>query len=109
MFYANFWHFQKLVVQRSNINSAVNFACEFKCNISKSKLVLSECNDLYFIAIAFTLHEIKHFWGTPGTVDKNGHDIQKMADSKLADVSLCCPKIISYLEYVSVSWYMEIL
>ena len=38
---------------------------------SKSKLVLSECNDLYFIAIAFiafTLHEIKHcpvFFGTP--------------------------------------------
>jgi hypothetical protein len=30
--------------------------------MSKSKLVLSECNDLYFIAIAFiafTLHEIK--------------------------------------------------
>jgi hypothetical protein len=35
-----------------------------KCYISKSKLVLSECNDLYFIAIAFiafTLHESKQF------------------------------------------------
>jgi hypothetical protein len=43
-------------------NSAVNIACKFKCYISQSKLVLSECNDLYFIAIAFiafTLHEIK--------------------------------------------------
>jgi hypothetical protein len=43
---------------------------KFKCYLSKSKLVLSECNDLYFIAIAFidfTLHEIKPaFWGTPG-------------------------------------------
>ena len=40
--------------------------------MSKSKLVLSECNDLHFIAIAFiafTLHEIKQcqvFFGTPG-------------------------------------------
>jgi hypothetical protein len=33
----------KTVVQRSNINSAVNIACKFKCYISKSKLVLSEC------------------------------------------------------------------
>ena len=52
----------KTVVQRSNINSAVNIACKFKSYISKSMLVLSECNDLYFIAIAFTactLHEIK--------------------------------------------------
>jgi hypothetical protein len=63
--------FSKTVVQRSNINSAVNIACKFKCNISKSKLVLSECNDLYFFAIAFiafTLHEIKQypafFWDT---------------------------------------------
>ena len=46
-------------------------AGKFKCYISKSKLVLSECNDLYFIAIAFiafTLHEIKQcpvFWGHP--------------------------------------------
>jgi hypothetical protein len=48
------------VVQRSNINGEVNIACKFKCYISKSKLVLSECNDLYFIVIAafiaFTLH-----------------------------------------------------
>jgi hypothetical protein len=36
-----------------DINSAVNIACKFKCYISKSKLVLSECNDLYFVAIAF--------------------------------------------------------
>jgi hypothetical protein len=42
-------------------------------SISQFKLVLSECNDLYFIAIsfiAFTLHEIKQcpvFFGTPGT------------------------------------------
>jgi hypothetical protein len=41
------------------------------CYLSKSKLVFSECNDLYFIAIAFiafTLHEIKHcpvFLGHP--------------------------------------------
>jgi hypothetical protein len=37
------------------INSAVDIAhaCKFKCYISKSKLVLSKCNDLYFIAIAF--------------------------------------------------------
>ena len=39
--------------------------------ISKSKLVHYECNDLYFIAIAFIafkLHEIKQspvFFGTP--------------------------------------------
>jgi hypothetical protein len=54
--------FQKTVVQRSNINSAVYIACKFKCHISESKLVLSECNDLYFFAtafIAFTLHEFK--------------------------------------------------
>jgi hypothetical protein len=36
-----------------NISSTVNIACEFECYISKSKLVLSECNDLYFIATAF--------------------------------------------------------
>ena len=49
-------------------------ACKFKCYIPKSKLVFSECNDLYFIAIAFiafTTHEIKQchfggFFGTPG-------------------------------------------
>jgi hypothetical protein len=41
---------------------------------SKSKLLLSECNDLYFIAIAFiafTLNEIKQspvFGGTPAVV-----------------------------------------
>jgi hypothetical protein len=38
----------------------LNIAYQFKCYISKSKLVLSECNDLYCIAIAFTtftLHE----------------------------------------------------
>ena len=34
-------------------------ACKFKCYISKSKLVLSECNDLYFIAIAFTVRYMK--------------------------------------------------
>jgi hypothetical protein len=37
-------------------------ACKFKCYISKSKLVLSECNDRYLLAIAFiafTLHEIR--------------------------------------------------
>jgi hypothetical protein len=75
--------FSKTVVQRSNINSAVNIACKFKCNISKSKSVLSECNDLYFIAIAFiafTLHEIKQcpvFFGTPGmpvgSIPAKGH------------------------------------
>jgi hypothetical protein len=56
---ANFWHFQKLVpvVQRSN--NPVMIACKFKCYISKSKLVLSECNDLYFIAIAFTVRYMK--------------------------------------------------
>jgi hypothetical protein len=59
--------------------------CKFKCYISKSKLVLSECNDLYFIAIAFiafTLHEIKQspgvfFWeggGTPGIITAPNHD-----------------------------------
>ena len=54
--------FSKTIIQRSNINSAVNIVCKFKCYISKSKLVRSECNDLYFIAIifiAFTLYEIK--------------------------------------------------
>ena len=61
-------------IQCSNMNSAVNIACKFKCYISKSTLVLSECNDLYFIAIAFiafTSHEIKRcpvFLRTPGTV-----------------------------------------
>jgi hypothetical protein len=54
--------FSKTVVQRSNIDSAVNIACIFKCYVSKSKLVPSECNDLCFIAkafIAFTLiHEM---------------------------------------------------
>ena len=62
----------KTVVQRSNINSAVNIACKFKCYIYQNlSIVLSECNDLYFIAIAFiafTFHEIKEcpvFWGTP--------------------------------------------
>ena len=51
---------------------SLNIVCKFKCYISKSKFVLSECNDLYFIAIvfiAFTLHEIKQcpvFFGTPG-------------------------------------------
>ena len=51
---------------------SLNSACKLKCYISKSKLVLSECNDLYFIAIAFiafTLHDIKQcpvFFGTPG-------------------------------------------
>jgi hypothetical protein len=56
-----------LVVSRSNI------ACKFKCYMSKSKLVFSKCNDLYFMAIAFiafTSHEIKQcpvsFLGTPG-------------------------------------------
>ena len=42
---------------------------KFKCYISKSKSVLSECNELDFIAIAFTLHNIKpvsSFFGTPG-------------------------------------------
>ena len=64
--------FSKTVVQHSNFNSALNIACKVKCYISKSKLVLSECNDLYFIAIAliaFTLHKIKQcpfFGGTPG-------------------------------------------
>jgi hypothetical protein len=49
------------------------YACKFKCYISKSKLVLSECNDPYFIAIAFiafTLHEIKqcpNLLGTPSS------------------------------------------
>jgi hypothetical protein len=63
--------FKNSSFQRSNINSAVNIACKFKFYISKSKLVLSECNDLYFIAIAFivfTLHEIKQcpvFLGHP--------------------------------------------
>jgi hypothetical protein len=61
----------KTIVQRSNINSGVNIACKFKCYVSKSKLVFSECNDLYFIAItfiAFALHEIKvsSFFMTPG-------------------------------------------
>ena len=52
---------------------SLNIACKLKCYISKSKLVLSECNDLYFIAIAliaFTSHQIKvpemeflPFWG----------------------------------------------
>jgi hypothetical protein len=55
--------FSKTVVQRSNINSAVNIACKFKCYISKSKLVISECIIAF---IAFTLHEIKpsvqFFW-----------------------------------------------
>jgi hypothetical protein len=64
--------FSKTVVQRSNINSTVNIACKFKCYISKSKLVLSECNDLYFIAIAFTLHEIKQC-----AVFLGGHPIVK--------------------------------
>jgi hypothetical protein len=60
-----------------------NIACKFKCYISKSKSVLSECNDLYFIAIAFiafTLHEIKQcpvFFGTPGmpvgSIPAKGH------------------------------------
>jgi hypothetical protein len=56
--------------------STVNIACKFKCYISKSKLGLTECNDIYFIAIAFiafTLHEIKQFlffFGTPGRSDK---------------------------------------
>jgi hypothetical protein len=35
------------------------YACKFKCYTSKSKLVLSEYTDPYFIAIAFTLHKIK--------------------------------------------------
>jgi hypothetical protein len=45
-----------------------NGSSTFKCYISKSKSVVSECNDLYFIVIAFiafTLHEIKQcpvFW-----------------------------------------------
>jgi hypothetical protein len=54
--------FSKIVVQRSNINSAVNIACKLKCYISKSKSFLSECNDLGWIGIAciaFALHEIK--------------------------------------------------
>ena len=66
----------KTVVQRSNISSAVNIASKFKCYISKSKLILSECNDLSFIAIAFiafTLNQIKRcpvFFGTPGNCTK---------------------------------------
>jgi hypothetical protein len=62
--------FKNSTVQRSNINSAVNIACKFKCYIPKSKLVLFGCNDLYFNAIAvfaFTLHEIKQRW-TPDSV-----------------------------------------
>ena len=74
-----FLAFSKTVIQRSNINSAVNIACKFKCYISKSKLVISECIIAF---IAFTLHEIKQcpsqkkpgfeddsvqfFGGTPG-------------------------------------------
>ena len=42
--------FKNSIVQRSNINSAINIACKFKCyNISKFKLGLSECNGLYFL------------------------------------------------------------
>ena len=54
----------------------LNIACKFKCSILKSKLVLSECNDLYLIAIAFIAfmkHEVKQcpvFWGTPGMTVK---------------------------------------
>jgi hypothetical protein len=40
---------------------SLNIACKFKCYISKSKLVLSECNDIYFIAIAFIAYEIKQW------------------------------------------------
>ena len=56
-------------IPNSNSCISLNIACKFTCYISKSKLVLYECNDLYFIAIAFiafTLHEIKQcpvfFW-----------------------------------------------
>ena len=58
----------------STFNSAVNIACKFKCYISKSKLLLSECNNIYFITIAlivFALHEIKQcpvFLGTPDSI-----------------------------------------
>jgi hypothetical protein len=64
-------------VQRSNINSAVNIACKFKCYTSKSKLVLSECYDLYFIAIAFMAFtfmnskSVQFFGGTPGIVPRS--------------------------------------
>jgi hypothetical protein len=51
-----FLAFSKTIIQRSNINSAVNIACKFKCYLSKSKLVISECIIAF---IAFTLHEIK--------------------------------------------------
>ena len=68
--------FHQFLKRISNSNSCIslNIACKFKCYTSKSKLVLSECSDLYFIAIAFiafTLHEIKQcslFFGTPGTL-----------------------------------------
>ena len=70
LFYANFWHFQKQQFNVQTSTAQSNIPCKFKCYISKSKLVLSKCNDLYFIAIAFiafTLHEIKQspgfqFW-----------------------------------------------
>ena len=62
-FLPSFHQFLKRI-PNSNSCISLNIACKFKCYISKSKLVLSECTDLYFIAIAFiafTLHEIKQY------------------------------------------------
>ena len=56
----------------SNTCIFVIIAWKMNCDISKSKLILCEWNDFYFIEIAFigfTLHEIKQcivFFGTPG-------------------------------------------
>ena len=90
--------FSQTVVQRSNINSAVNIVCKFKCYIWKSKLVLSECNDLYFIGIAFialTLHEIKQHPVFFGTHIGSLHDVTKLicrprnAHTWLVDILKC--------------------
>jgi hypothetical protein len=104
--------FSKTVVQRSNINSAVNIACKFKSYITKSKLVLSECNDLYFIAtacIAFTLHEIKQcpvFFGTPGIFQRYAY-IRRILQSQTVAIryaeirAACCDKLQSRHKTIS--------
>ena len=54
-----------------NFNSFDNIARIIKCDISKSKLALSTCNEVYFSStalIVFTLYEIKQvkiFLGHP--------------------------------------------
>jgi hypothetical protein len=62
----------------------------FMCYVSKSKFVLSQCNDLYFIAmafIAFTLHEIKQCpvsGGTPGSLPD-----RRMEQRNIQALELC--------------------